>query len=131
MVNESTITKFNHNPSVIKKVSLPYQYSLFDNISSEVYASDIYTHRYQNTTYRDITNHLDDTDAEKSTKGKVISLFSGAGGFDIGLEQAGFETVACVEIDPDCRATLRHNRKQWTLFEDNHERIAFNLLKLI
>lgn len=50
---------------------------------------------------------------------KVISLFSGAGGLDIGLERAGFETVACVEIDADCRATLRHNRPSWKLHEDN------------
>lgn len=38
---------------------------------------------------------------------------------DIGLERAGFETVACVEIDADCRATLRHNRPSWKLIEDN------------
>lgn len=48
---------------------------------------------------------------------KVISLFSGAGGLDIGLEQAGFETVVCVENDPDCRATLKNNRPDWKLFD--------------
>lgn len=52
------------------------------------------------------------------TDNKVVSLFSGAGGLDLGLEQAGFETVLCVEIDKDCRTTLRHNRPEWTLFED-------------
>lgn len=49
---------------------------------------------------------------------KVISLFSGAGGLDIGLEQAGFETSVCVEIDADCRATLRKNRPEWKVYED-------------
>ena len=45
----------------------------------------------------------------------VVSLFSGAGGLDIGLENAGFETLACIELDKDCRATLRHNRPNWRL----------------
>lgn len=36
-----------------------------------------------------------------------ISLFSGAGGMDIGVQQAGFEVLACIEIDPYCCETLR------------------------
>ena len=49
----------------------------------------------------------------------VVSLFSGAGGLDIGLEDAGFKTSVCVEFDTDCRETLRHNRPEWLLFEDS------------
>jgi DNA (cytosine-5)-methyltransferase 1 len=48
----------------------------------------------------------------------VVSLFSGAGGLDIGLEQAGFKTVVCVENDINCRTTLRHNRPDWGLFDN-------------
>jgi len=41
----------------------------------------------------------------------VVSLFSGAGGMDIGLEETGrFVTLACVEKGPACGATLRANR---------------------
>jgi DNA (cytosine-5)-methyltransferase 1 len=36
-----------------------------------------------------------------------VSLFSGAGGMDIGVMQAGFDILACVEIDPYCCETLR------------------------
>lgn len=52
-------------------------------------------------------------------KGKktVISLFTGAGGLDIGLETAGFEHLLCVESDADARATLKHNRPKWRLAE--------------
>lgn len=41
----------------------------------------------------------------------AISLFSGAGGLDIGCESAGFGTVAAVELDPTARATMLHNAK--------------------
>lgn len=54
---------------------------------------------------------------KESRKLPVISLFSGAGGLDIGLEQAGFRTAVCVEYDADCRETLRFNRPEWKLFE--------------
>lgn len=41
---------------------------------------------------------------------KTISLFSGAMGLDLGLEEAGIGVAACVEIDgPSCR-TIRTNR---------------------
>ena len=32
------------------------------------------------------------------TKPRVISLFSGAGGLDIGFEQAGFRTVFATDV---------------------------------
>ena len=39
----------------------------------------------------------------------AISLFSGAGGMDIGVKQAGFDILACFEIDKYCCETLREN----------------------
>ena len=43
----------------------------------------------------------------------VLSLFTGAGGLDLGLESAGFEPALCVEIDEDSRQTLKLNRPHW------------------
>jgi DNA (cytosine-5)-methyltransferase 1 len=40
----------------------------------------------------------------------VVSLFSGAGGLDIGLERAGWQTVAATDFDSDCVATLTASR---------------------
>jgi DNA (cytosine-5)-methyltransferase 1 len=41
---------------------------------------------------------------------KVLDLFSGIGGFSLGLGRAGMQTVAFCEIDPFCRRVLR---KHW------------------
>lgn len=39
----------------------------------------------------------------------AVSLFSGAGGLDLGIRWAGFDILACVEIDKNACDTLRHN----------------------
>lgn len=38
---------------------------------------------------------------------RVLELFAGAGGAALGLHDAGFEHVACVELNPHAAATLR------------------------
>lgn len=40
---------------------------------------------------------------------RVLSFFTGAGGLDLGFEQAGFQTVYATDHDPDSCATLRLN----------------------
>lgn len=43
----------------------------------------------------------------------AISLFSGAGGLDVGFEKAGFETVFANEFDHDAAEAWRANRPQF------------------
>ena len=48
---------------------------------------------------------------------KVISLFAGAGGMDIGIENAGFQIVAASELDPHAANTYRYNNPSVDLIE--------------
>lgn len=50
---------------------------------------------------------------------KVISLFSGAGGLDFGLEAAGFTFGAGVEMDADCVSTLLESRPEWPVIPES------------
>jgi DNA (cytosine-5)-methyltransferase 1 len=56
-------------------------------------------------------------------KPSALSLFAGAGGMDIGVIQAGFDILACVEIDPYCCETLRtaanREQRQTCIIEDD------------
>lgn len=45
---------------------------------------------------------------------KIISLFSGAGGLDLGFHAAGFDIAVAVEEDPACCATLRRNANRFS-----------------
>lgn len=68
-----------------------------------------------------------DENEEEAAPLEVVSLFSGAGGFDIGLEQAGFKTLACVDFDKDCRETLEFNRPDWVVVDGRSYRDQVNL----
>jgi DNA (cytosine-5)-methyltransferase 1 len=48
----------------------------------------------------------------------VLDLFSGIGGFSLGLERAGMRTVAFCEIEPFCRAVLRRHWPHVPIHED-------------
>lgn len=55
--------------------------------------------------------------AKSKSKPTVLSAFTGGGGLDVGLEAAGFSTIACIERDPIARETLIANRSHWRLLE--------------
>lgn len=56
----------------------------------------------------------------------LLSLFTGAGGLDIGFESEGFQLIEAVEIDKHCADTIRLNRPDWNLLNINIEDYAPN-----
>jgi DNA (cytosine-5)-methyltransferase 1 len=63
-----------------------------------------------------------------AVSGTVVSLFSGAGGLDLGVERAGFHTVAAVEWDEDAADSLEKNAP--TCFSELREVLRANLYPL-
>ncbi|WP_462267169.1 DNA (cytosine-5-)-methyltransferase [Mucilaginibacter sp.] len=59
----------------------------------------------------------------------VVELFAGAGGLAIGLEQAGLKCIALNEIDHWAAETLRTNRPQWNVIEEDIRKVSFSHLK--
>lgn len=57
---------------------------------------------------------------------KSIELFAGAGGLALGLEQAGFDGRAFVEIEPVFCQTLQNNRPEWNVICGDIHTLHFN-----
>ena len=54
----------------------------------------------------------------------TIELFAGAGGLALGIEKAGFKTLALNEFNADACATLRKNRPNWNVIEGDVAEIS-------
>lgn len=54
----------------------------------------------------------------------VIELFAGAGGLALGLEKAGFTTLGLIEFDKFACDTLRSNRPEWNILENDIAEIS-------
>ncbi len=58
-----------------------------------------------------------------------IELFAGAGGLALGMHKAGFHHIMLNEIDKSACQTLRTNRPEWNVIEDDIHQLTFSQYK--
>lgn len=71
-----------------------------------------------------ITEFINKTEKKENGKFKTIELFAGAGGLALGLEKAGFSSLGLVELDKDASNTLKVNRPNWNVINDDIANIS-------
>lgn len=54
----------------------------------------------------------------------TIELFAGAGGLALGIEKAGFKTLGLIEFDKDAADSLKANRPEWNVINDDIANIS-------
>ena len=84
----------------------------------------------QLTQFEEVRNMLDGNwDRELNIKPlrdfSSIELFAGCGGLALGLEKAGFQAIALNEFDKDACNTLRINRPEWNVIQDDIRKVDF------
>lgn len=63
--------------------------------------------------------------AETPSSYSVIELFAGAGGLALGLSNSGLQTTTLVEIDKQAATTLRNNRPEWNVLQEDVRTVNF------
>lgn len=58
-----------------------------------------------------------------------IELFAGAGGMALGLEKAGLKCVILNEIDKSACGTLRKNRPNWNIINEDVSKLDFSVFR--
>lgn len=77
-----------------------------------------------NTSTPFLHTFLDTLTIKPNRKFTNLELFAGAGGLAIGMEKAGFTSVGLVEFDKHASQTLRINRPQWNVIEEDITKIT-------
>ncbi|MGB6971172.1 MAG: DNA (cytosine-5-)-methyltransferase, partial [Desulfobulbales bacterium] len=111
------------------KIAVPrFEHASLDEPVLNRAVSDIRKHEEsREQQHDDISNYRDREEAKSDLQ--VLDLFSGIGGFSLGLEKAGFRTVAFCEIDDFARKKLRQHWPDVPIYEDIKE-LNYETLKL-
>ncbi|WP_368901806.1 DNA (cytosine-5-)-methyltransferase [Oceanobacillus oncorhynchi] len=72
----------------------------------------------------DLNEFVEVRGTKANKKYTVLELFAGAGGLGLGLEYAGFDTIGNIEIDKHACQTLRRNRPNWNVIEEDIEKVT-------
>lgn len=89
----------------------------------------VYKKEHVRTLFSDFFESNDDESTTNFVKAQnqytVLELFAGAGGFAIGMEEAGLTCVALNEIDKWACQTLQKNRPNWKVLEGDIKAYSF------
>lgn len=72
------------------------------------------------------SNALNEMSTEPLREYTCLELFAGAGGLAIGLERSGFETILLNEIDKSAAKTLKKNRPNWNVIDEDISNVDFS-----
>ncbi|HLB57064.1 MAG TPA: DNA cytosine methyltransferase [Coxiellaceae bacterium] len=75
------------------------------------------------------TNWDDEIKIKPNKEYKSIELFAGCGGLALGLEKAGFKHVLLNEINKDACDTLKKNRPDWDILQQDISQLSFSKFK--
>lgn len=89
------------------KIQKPRQISLFENINKK-FPDEV----------------IDTSNITPKRQFNALELFAGAGGLALGLEEAGFQDVGLLELDHNACETLRLNRPNWNVIEEDITKIT-------
>lgn len=75
------------------------------------------------------TNWYDELATKPLREYTSVELFAGAGGLALGMSKAGFKHILLNEYDHDACNTLRLNRPDWNIVEQDIHNLDFSHLK--
>lgn len=114
--------KFNPIKSNVLKLCDYLNVDPLELLRSKGDLSVIHTQQTELVAESPITYNLS---TSKKSSFKVLELFAGGGGLALGLEQAGLNTTALIEVDKQACETLKHNRPQFNVINDDVRNIDF------
>jgi DNA (cytosine-5)-methyltransferase 1 len=119
-VSQDTIRRWEKK-GLIKSSRSDLNYRLF-NINEIRRVQDKISGKHTGNNYKILTT-------SKKSKYKVIDLFAGAGGTALGLENSGLSHILLNEYDKNAASTLKHNKPDWNVIDDDIANIDFKQYK--
>lgn len=115
-VSKSTLSKWEKNGKIVSiqnKITNKKEYSISQLLQFEQVRNMIDSNWTQELKIKPVRQF------------SSIELFAGGGGLALGLEKAGFNSIALNEFDRDACKTLRANRPNWNVIENDIKQVDF------